>query len=289
VFASFKIAADEKGVELVNHTAGLPMVLIDAHRFRQILFNLVGNAVKFTQRGSVTVAASYADSSLEVTVTDTGCGIASDMIANIFDPFVQAQDPRHSAYRAGGTGLGLSICRSLVEVMGGTLTVESELGRGSTFKVVFPGMKVAEVVGENSSRKEEQIPPSNSELKLKPPSHALIVDDSEINREVLASLLSHAGVESVDQAEDGAKALAIMDSALKAGIPHDIVFSDLWMPNMNGIEFAEKLRADPRLGRVPVYAVTADAEFKRDAKSAIFTGILLKPLTYSKLVEMFIA
>ena len=291
VFASFKISAAEKGVELVNRTAGLPTVLIDAHHLRQILFNLVGNAVKFTARGSVTVAAFYADSRLEVSVADTGCGIAPDLIARIFDPFVQAQDPRHSAYRAGGTGLGLSICRKLAEVMGGEVSVESELGRGSTFRITIPGVKVAGgttgTSGTDATGDLGSAPPVPSVPPVPSPSRVLVVDDSEINRAVLAALLAHAGVESVDQAEDGEKALAKMDSALKAGNPHDFVFSDLWMPNMNGIEFAEKLRADSRLSHVPVYAVTADAEFVRDDRSSLFTGILLKPLTYSKLVEAF--
>ena len=281
VFASFKIAAAEKGVELVNRTAGLPTVLIDAHHFRQILFNLVGNAVKFTARGSVTVAASYADSNLEVTVADTGCGIAPDMIARVFDPFVQTQDPRHSAYRAGGTGLGLSICRKLVEVMGGDVSVESELGRGSTFKVIIPGVEAGAEKPAAVAASTQVAMPKNL------PRHALVVDDSQVNREVLASLLAHAGVESVDQAENGEEALAAIDSAMKAGTPHDFVFSDLWMPKLNGIEFVEKLRADSRLGRVPVYAVTADAEFGLDARSALFTGILLKPLTFSKLMKVF--
>ena len=130
VFASFRLAASGKGIELVNRTASAPTIMLDEHRFRQILFNLVGNAVKFTAKGSVTVSASFtgtvgakfSGTVLEVVVSDTGCGIPPEMLTHILDPFVQVQDPSHSADRAGGSGLGLSICRRLVETMGGELS-----------------------------------------------------------------------------------------------------------------------------------------------------------------------
>ena len=122
----------------------MPSVLLDEHRFRQILFNLTGNAVKFTQGGSVTVSASYSDGNLEVIVSDTGCGIPADMLTRILDPFVQVQDASHSADRSRGTGLGLSICNRLVQVMGGKLTVESELGKGSKFIIRIPGVVTKE-------------------------------------------------------------------------------------------------------------------------------------------------
>lgn len=112
---------------------------LDEHRFRQILFNLVGNAVKFTSHGSVTVSAVRDGTTLEVAVADTGCGIPREMQGSILDAFVQVQAPTHSADRAGGTGLGLSICRRLVEMMGGELLVESEPGKGSTFPAPAPG------------------------------------------------------------------------------------------------------------------------------------------------------
>ena len=284
VFSSFRLAASEKGVELVNNAAGVPTVLLDGHRFRQILFNLVGNAVKFTDRGTVTVAASCAEGRLEVSVADTGCGIAPDLVSRVFDPFVQALDPSHSADRAGGTGLGLSICRRLVEAMGGKLDVESELGKGSTFRVSLPlsaaGTGEASVTGETGASPSRPASPSC-------PSRVLVVDDSSINCEVMASLLSHAGVASIDQAGDGAEAMSALVAALESGQAYEYVFTDLWMPNVNGIEFAEKLRGDSRFRGLPVYAVTADAEFLRDARSSLFTGIMLKPLTYSKLMEVF--
>ena len=279
VFSSFRMAAAEKGLELVNQTGGVPMVLLDGHRFRQILFNLVGNAVKFTERGSVTVAASCVGTGIDVSVSDTGCGIAPDLLTRIFDPFVQAQDPSHSADRAGGTGLGLSICRRLVEAMGGELDVESELGKGTTFRARLPDVVVT---GEKPAADQKSVV-----VPKDLPKRVLVVDDSPINREVLASLLAHAGVTSVDQACDGGEALAKLVLAERSDNPYDFVFSDLWMPNMNGIELIEKLRADSRFTRLTVFAVTADTEFQRDDRNKLFSGILLKPLTYNKLVEAF--
>ena len=283
VFASFRLAASMKGIKLVEETAAVPAILLDEHRFRQILFNLIGNAVKFTEKGSVTVRASYADTTLELAVADTGCGIPRDMLTRILDPFVQVQDPSHSADRAGGTGLGLSICRRLVEVMGGELAVESELGKGSVFRIRIPGVAPA---GE---RAKPEAGPTPAAVPEKLPKHVLIVDDSPVNRAVLTAFLKKAGVVSVGHACDGAEALKILDSAKKAGDPFDFVFSDLWMPNMNGVEFIEKLRADPRFGRLPVFVLTADTEYQRDERGGLFTGVLLKPLTYDKLIEAFAA
>ncbi len=281
VFSSFRMAAAEKGIDLLNRTAEVPTLLLDGHRLRQILFNLVGNAVKFTDRGSITVAAAYTGTNLEVSVSDTGCGIAPDMLTRVLDPFVQVQDPSHSADRVGGTGLGLSICRSLVEVMGGELLVESELGKGSTFRVRIPGIVTS---AENTGTAAK--PKPNAALK-KLPKHVLVVDDSSVNRSVLNAFLKKMGVAAIDLAGDGEEALAKLDAAMKAGRPHDFILSDLWMPNMNGLELIKKLRADPRFRGLPVFAVTADTECNRDARTSLFTGILLKPMTYDKLVGVF--
>ena len=283
VFASFRLAAGEKGVELVNWTADVPTVLLDEHRFRQILFNLIGNAVKFTERGSVTVSATYVGTKLEVAVSDTGCGIPPDMLKRILEPFVQVQDPSHAADRAGGTGLGLSICRSLVEAMGGKLLVESEIGKGATFRVCIPDIAVCE------EKKEAAAAPNPAAAPAIRPKHVLIVDDSPVNRAVLTAFLKKAGITSIEQAHDGRDAFSKLDSAEKSGCPYDFVLSDLWMPNMNGMELIEKLRGDSRFQELPVFALTADTEYRRDARNYLFSGILLKPLTYEKLMSVFSA
>jgi len=283
VFASFRLSASVKGIKLINHTDGVPELLLDEHRFRQILFNLIGNAVKFTERGSVTVVADYSDTDLEVSVSDTGCGIPSNMLTHILDPFVQVQDPSHAADRAGGSGLGLSICRSLIEAMGGEIQVKSRVGAGSTFSIRIPGIAVYE-----RNTKSAAVPEPVSELK-ELPKHVLVVDDSPVNRAVLTAFLRKAGVASFEPACDGREAFAKLDAAEKAGHPYDFVISDLWMPNMNGMELIEKLRADPRFARLPIFALTADTEFRRDARTKLFTGSLFKPLTYGKLVDILAA
>jgi len=280
VFSSFQMAASEKGIVLINQTVGVPTIQLDEHRFRQILFNLIGNAVKFTEHGSVSVDASYAETNLVVSVSDTGCGIPPDMLAHIMDPFVQVQDPSHAADRVGGTGLGLSICRSLAEAMGGEISVESELGKGSTFRIRIPG-----IIPSGTKVKPTAEPKSAAEREL--PHHVLVVDDSPVNRAVLTAFLKKAGIVSVDQASDGGEALSKIYSAVRTDHPFDFVLSDLWMPNMNGLEFIEKLRIDVRFRRLPVFAVTADTEFQRDARTKLFTGILLKPLTYESLIDVF--
>ena len=310
VYSSFWRDASEKGVELVNRTDGVPVVLIDGHRFRQVLFNLIGNAVKFTSRGSVTVSASYSGETLEVSVSDTGCGIPPDMLEHILDPFVQVHDPSRSSYREVGTGLGLSICRRLVETMGGQLHVQSEIGHGSAFKVVIPRVEKCKVESEKckvesekckvesekckvegSKSKDESDPDSStfnfklSTLNSSVPRHVLVVDDSPVNRSVLKAFLVRAGVAEVGLAGDGVEALSALDSAVKTGNPYDFVFSDFWMPNMNGLELVEHLRADSRFAALPVFAVTADSEFGKDERSRLFNGVLLKPLTFKNLVD----
>ena len=119
------------------------------------------------------------------------------------------------------------------------------------------------------------------------PKHVLVVDDSAVNRAVLTAFLKKAGIARIGHACDGEEALAELDSEQKTDHPFDFVFSDFWMPNMNGLELIEKLRADPRFAGLPVFALTADTETQRDARAGLFTGILLKPLTYAKLVEVF--
>ena len=279
VLASFRMTAAKKGLALENLTSSVPTVTLDEHRLRQILFNLVGNAVRFTEGGKVAVAASLADTGLELFVSDTGCGIPPGLVEHVFDPFVTTQDPSHSADRACGTGLGLSICRRLAEAMGGTLDVTSAVGRGSTFRLRLPDAVAAEPPPEGEPR------PAAAPKRL--PHRVLVVDDSPINRDVLVQLLAFAGVAEIDQAGDGAEALAALDAAQGEGRPFDFVLTDLWMPNVNGVELVDRIRGDGRFGGLPVCAVTADAEFLNDARAARFKAVLIKPLTYESLMEVF--
>ncbi|MBR0055947.1 MAG: response regulator [Kiritimatiellae bacterium] len=283
VFAAFRLAADGKGLALVNRASRVADVMLDGHRFRQILFNLVGNAVKFTDRGSVTVSAHLADGVLTVSVADTGCGIAPDKVARITEPFFQIKDPSRSSYNDLGTGLGLSICKNLAETMGGSLSVESAPGKGSTFIIRIPGVAAA---GLPAAPVPSAAPSSAPAPSAARPRRVLVVDDSPVNRHVLAAFLKRAGVTAVDFAADGAEALATLNDAAANGQPHDLVFTDYWMPNMNGFEFVQRLRADPRFATLRVFAVTADTESRTDPRAGLFTGILLKPLTYPSLLNV---
>lgn len=281
IFSSLRITAAAKGIELIDRTHDVPDVMIDEHRLRQILFNLAGNAVKFTQRGSITVSAKYSGEALEISVADTGCGIPKDMLAHIMDPFVQVQDPSHAADRAGGTGLGLTICRRLVDVMGGEFTIESEEGKGSTFTAFIPGVHSA------AAGSVHHIDDSHAAIaKDRLPKHVLVVDDSPVNRAVMTAFLKKTGIESIELACDGEDALSKLEAGANTGEPHDFVLTDFWMPNMNGLELVEKIRADERFAKIPVFAVTADTESRSDKRAKLFDGILLKPLTYSKLLEV---
>ena len=279
VFSSFRLTAAEKGVELVNQTAGVPAVVVDSHRFRQILFNLVGNALKATERGKVKVIAAYSEGCLEVVVSDTGRGIPADALAHVFEPFYQVRDPSRSAYSEVGTGLGLPICRNIVNLMGGDISAASEAGKGTAFRIRIP--RVAKCGGS-------AVGPAKPTQGAAPKSLAgrvLVVDDSPVNRSVLRAFLRRAGVASIDCACDGAEAFAKLDAAAKAGEPLDFVFTDFWMPNVNGLDLVKNIRADPRFEKLPVFAVTADSECRHDDRSNLFTGILLKPMTYEKLME----
>lgn len=280
VFASFRLAASGKGLALVNKTADVPAVMLDDHRCRQILFNLIGNAVKFADKGEVTVFASHDGARLTLGVSDTGCGIAPDMQSRILDPFVQVIDPSHSLDRANGTGLGLSICKRLVDAMGGEIHVKSAVGEGSTFTIHVPCAAATET---KAAVVEE---PKRVEVQMTLPKRVLVVDDSAANRLVLKAHLKRAGVTSIDFACDGIEAFDALDAAAKADVPYDLVFSDFWMPNMNGMELVEKLRADPRFAGLSVYAVTADAEYQNDPRSNLFTGVLLKPMTFAVLISI---
>ena len=283
VFASFRPVAGKKGLDLANRTRDTPMLLLDANRLRQILFNLVSNAVKFTTKGAVTVSAAYSASRLDITVADTGCGIPQNMFAHILEPFVQLHDASHSDYRINSPGLGLPICRRLVEIMGGEILVESEIGKGSSFTVSIPD--VAQV---HAAAQSVDVVKSAAELKSLP-SRVLVVDDSPVNSLVLTTFLKKAGVVEVDQARDGEEALLALNTAERETRPYDLVFSDYWMPNMNGFEFVEKARADSRFERLAIFAVTADSECRSDERSRLFTGILMKPLTFEKLLEVLSA
>ena len=279
VLLSVKPHATSRSVELKTETNGLPEIELDVRHVRQILFNLIGNAVKFTECGEVSVEASFEKTDDEVgclrfSVRDTGIGMSEPDRQRIFMPFVQAATNRQRR----GTGLGLTICKQLIERMGGTIGVDSELGKGSVFSVLLPALRYHAVPQGVASSGEQGVAPihmSIGDLRL------LLVDDIKMNLSVLKSMLKRLGVVQVMTAADGEEAMELIR---KAPAFFDAVLTDMWMPRCDGTELLKRIRAFEPTVRLPVYAVTADVECKGGNGTA-FSGILLKPLTLEGLTE----
>src|SRR5258706_7654429 len=210
---------------------------------RQVLINLAGNAIKYTDSGSVMVRVDVAEDDadavrLRFDVVDTGLGIPDDQHGYIFEPFAQVTDP--AARKQGGTGLGLSICKQLVEKMGGRIGVVSERGAGSTFWFEVPLAKPrGEIAAGGASRRPM--------VGIR----ALVVDDNATNREILRHQLAALGM-SQDEAETGERALDKLRAAAAAGRPYDIVVLDDRMPQMSGTELARAIRSDESLHALPL-------------------------------------
>lgn len=243
----------------------LPVALLgDPARLRQILLNLVGNAIKFTDQGSVDVHLSWGDQRLCVAIRDTGIGIAEEHQRGLFEPFTQAE--AGTTRRYGGTGLGLAICKRLVETMDGTLSVQSALGVGSefTFEIHAP-------ISEFQVAEQELI-------QAEPVScHVLLVDDNLVNLMVTRRMLETLGC-SARTEDDGQKALAALEEET-----FDIVLMDCRMPGMDGFEATRRLRAQGMT--LPVLALTAgvtQAERVR-CEAAGMDEVLPKPLTLDSL------
>jgi len=245
----------------------------DPARLRQILLNLLGNAVKFTGTGGIRVEARAEDGYLQVSVSDTGIGIAPERAAALFQEFTQVHDPE--AY--GGTGLGLAICKKLVETMGGAIGVESEVGNGSCFWFTLPLVLAAPPKIETGEPAEEPADdPALSGARI------LVAEDVRVNQVIIERLLTRAG-HHVTLVEDGAAALA----AVKAQ-PFDLVLMDMRMPVMDGLAATQAIRAlDGPGGEVPILGLTANAT-PEDAARCFEAGMndhLIKPINRAALVS----
>lgn len=262
---------------------GLPdAVKVDATRWRQILFNLIGNAIKFTEKGEVSLhlsAPAPAEGSplrqrVIAQVRDTGIGMDEPTLARLFERFSQG-DPSRSR-RFGGAGLGLEISRSLARLMGGDITVESREGEGSAFTVAIPFLLDAVPELPAPAPAPRRVVP-NRRLRL------LVADDNEVNRLVLDALLASLGHDATF-AVDGAEAL--QRAAQKTW---DAVLMDLHMPVMDGFASAQAIRRldDPARARVPIIAVTADVvtETRERCREAGITEFLTKPVDTRELQE----
>jgi len=266
-----------KGIDLSVDTHGLDsdMVLGDPTRLRQIIFNLVSNAVKFTTRGGVAITLSSTTEHglchLKIDVADTGIGIPRERLDSIFSPFVQADSSITRQY--GGTGLGLAIARSLATQMDGDLTLVSRVGSGSTF--TFSARLAATVLDpaerQAAAHQEDEAP----ELRV------LAVDDNELNRQILGAMLEMWPVE-VSWATNGVEALDLLGKA-----PFDVVLMDAQMPLMDGLTATRRLRAAEGLNRtVPVVALTANAGAadRTACLEAGMTDFVAKPISAKSLM-----
>ena len=249
--------AEEKGLRLDYSTAdAVPeRCLGDAKRVRQIVANLVGNAIKFTPAGSVSVSLDTAPPSagsqqLRLAVHDTGVGIPAEHLDRLFQPFSQID--ASTARRYGGTGLGLAISRRLAELMGGTITVESEPGRGTTFSVEW---QVRPLAGPTDRRTESVAAPA----PLPAPLRILVAEDNPVNQKVVLRMLERFGYRA-DLAADGARAV---DAATQR--QYDVVLMDVQMPGMDGYEAARRIRGacaghQPRIIAMTANAMASDRE-----------------------------
>lgn len=280
VVASVSLMADEKNL-IVKIEKG--SAVHDAHygdpvRLQQVLLNLVNNALKFTTDGGLTIAYSAAEHSdsvqrLRIEVRDTGIGITPDRAKTVFSRFTQADSSIHSRY--GGTGLGLAICKRLVELMGGSIGVDSVEGEGTTvwIELALPCMDPATLVDDDIADE-----PSAEAKGLR----ILVVDDVDLNRDLVAALLVPQG-HIIQEAGGGAEAV----EAVKAG-DYDLVLMDVQMPGMNGMDATRAIRDTKGFENLPIIAMTAQALASQweTCRAAGMSDHLPKPITPAALFAM---
>jgi PAS domain S-box-containing protein len=276
----FAERAHRKGIELVCHiTKDVPEIVEgDPVRLKQILSNLVGNAVKFTEKGEVIIRASLPEirdrsTLVQFEIRDTGVGIPPEAQPNIFNAFSQADDSMSRKY--GGTGLGLTICRQLCEMMGGSIEVRSVTGEGSVFRFWVELKKATSQALGRPVRREDL-----RGLRV------LIVDDNETNRIVMKEQVTSWGMRC-SLADGGRRALESLDEACRRGMPFDLVITDFMMPEMTGLEFARKVRACPALEGLKLVMLTSVGEHSvvMEAKEIGSLPCLTKPVSQLKLHE----
>ena len=264
---------NEKRQTIVMDIPELPRLMLDPHRFRQVLFNFIGNAVKYAGPCTISVSVSYEDGILKLTVADDGRGVSKEKAKRLMQPFVQADIKN----RSEGFGLGLSICKRLIELAHGTITIDTAPGKG--FKVHTEARVAVANVNAVESEVDSSAPVDAADL----PRRVLVVDDSPVNRMVLQAMLKKIGVANVELAEDGAVAL----EKLEKDSSFDLVMSDMWMPVMDGMELIKRIRANDRLSGLKVCSITADIEARSTYKDLGFDMLLLKPVTIAKMSDVF--
>jgi len=298
IVSIFKVQTDRKELFLNLDRADVPQyVRGDPLRLRQILINLIGNAVKFTETGGITLKVEHlksgsrpisdfkspgSDITLLFSVTDTGIGIPGDRQEMIFENFSQAD---HSTTRKyGGTGLGLSICQQLAELMGGGIQVESEAGQGSTFSFTA----VFRAGDKNNVRSDDQDETPIISAHAAQPLKILLAEDNPVNTLLARSFLKQMG-HSLTTVADGKEALTALD---ENNSTFDLVLMDIEMPEMDGLEATRRIRegeAGEENRQIPVIAMTAHAlpEFRKKCKAAGMDDFITKPVDFNGLGSIF--
>jgi two-component system, sensor histidine kinase and response regulator len=263
--------AHGKGLELTAFVAGdVPAVVCgDRGRLRQVVTNLVSNAVKFTHRGEVSVRVERAEPGvLRFEVVDTGIGIEAAKVGTLFESFSQADTSTTRRY--GGTGLGLAISRQLVQLMGGDITVEAAPGAGSRFSFAVRLPEGAPV----ARRAAAEVPEG---LKV------LVVDDNATNRAIVEAYLASAGARC-EQAASGSEALAVMHAAAREGAPFEVAVLDAQMPEMDGLDLAEAIRQAPSLRGARLVMLTSTGDHRARARELGIAAYLTKPVRRVRLL-----
>ena len=282
VKALFMVSAHEKQIELLLDIDPdlVNTIKSEETRLRQILLNLVGNSLKFTEKGFVKIEIDQTrvdkqTINLIIKVADSGIGISPDNIDFIFDAFSQPMG--QSGKKFGGTGLGLYITRKLVNLLGGTIEVASEINKGTVFTIILPDITI-EKDGDEQLAKDNW---TFEEIHLKPAT-VLIVDDSDVNRKLLADLLAvyNLTVLESDNGADGVQ-LAIEKHP-------DLIFMDIRMPDMDGLEATRLIRQNEPTSKIPIIAISASLQLRelKDEISAVFDEYLLKPIFLVDLIEL---
>jgi len=277
----FQHKADQQGLELIAQIDdALPgAILLDEVRMRQILFNLMGNAIKFTKSGTVKIIVNCHESSpiepekigLKIAVKDTGIGIAPEHQQKIFEAFTQSDSQTTRQY--GGTGLGLAITQRLIELLGSTITLESELGQGSTFTIWLPSVEICEKCPTHC------LLPEDTNLQQFTPMTILVVDDVQSNLDLISGYFSDTHHYLIF-AQDGEEAIQ-----LAASHHLDLILLDLRMPRMDGYEAAKFLKQDQQLQQIPIIVLTASSQKQDEAEmKKLCEGFVLKPISPAELV-----
>ena len=271
----FQVKASEKKIGFHCEYANVPArIWLDEVHLKGIIVNLLGNSMKFTNEGKVELIASFSKENAEtgvltMKVRDTGIGMSPEFLKDLFKPF--NQEGRSNAV---GTGLGLTISRRMAQSMGGDLTVESEMGKGSTFTLVIPGVKYSEKVPVKESASEQLGEEILSNYKI------LVVDDMQMNLMVVSKVMKNFGIKPL-LADTPEKALNLLkENEL------DIIFTDLRMPEMNGDQLAREMRKLPNGQKAKIYVLTADAYAKEEIDMSGVDDVLVKPLSLDKIREV---